>query len=259
MKYYRSQDALADINRHLRNKNLMLSARQRGPVAAVIERLGRVVAWIRARTLARNGFKLVVSEQIVEYPMVLRNLRPTDQTILDFGGYESLLPLQLSAVGYKVTVLDQRHYPFQHPNLTVVCQDLFASQLAVDGTFDLVVSISTVEHLGFGSYNDIRYEDADRHGIERLWRFVKPGGRLMVSVPAGRSAVHNGYRVYDPQRIAEIFPAEASVAWFCKQGREGVWTASDAATIAKISYDEPNEDMPLQAVAFIVCTKATDV
>ena len=256
MKYYHSPDDLADAARHLRNKNLALLPRKRGLIDSVIDRLTLALNRARELAFARRGFKLVVSEQIVEYPMVLRNLRPDDRSVLDFGGYESVLPLQLSALGYQVTVLDQRRYPFQHPNLTVVCRDLFDPAFSMERQYDLVLSISTVEHLGLGGYNDIRQANADRRGVERLWGLVRPGGRLMVSVPAGRPAVQRSYRVYNQQRIDEVFPAGAVVHWFCKDGREGVWALSSAVAVGELIYDEPDGTMPAQAVAFIICTKA---
>lgn len=255
MKYYRSPHDLADAIRHLRNKNLVVLPQKRGLAEKLLDRANQVLVRVRETALARRGFKLIVSEQIVEYPMVMRHLRPTDKTILDFGGYESVLPLQLSALGHQVTVLDQRRYPFQHPNLTVICRDLFDPAFKLEQQYDVVLSISTVEHLGLGGYKDIQQPDADSRGVAVLWSLVRPGGRLMISVPAGRPTVQRGYRVYDEQRIASVFPAGARVHWFCKSGREGVWTASTAAAVSGLVYDEPEGMMPLQAVAFILCEK----
>ncbi|GAB4428667.1 MAG: hypothetical protein OHK0015_11810 [Chloroflexi bacterium OHK40] len=246
---------LSDLLRHLRNKNFAVLPRHAGPAETFVDRL---VGWAnRARefVLARRGFRLVVSEQIVEHPMVLSHLRPADRRILDFGGYESVLPLQLTALGREVTVLDQRRYPFQHPNLCVVCCDLLDPQLSLGAQYDLVVSISTIEHLGLGNYGDIQEVDADRRGVSVLWSLVRPGGRLMASVPAGRPAVQRGYRVYDEARIRATFPATAYIHWFRKHGREGAWREVTANDVQQVVYGEPLGQMPVEAVAFIICEK----
>ena len=72
--------------------------------------------------------------------------------------------------------------------------------------FDLVISISTIEHLGPGNYDDVQIPDGDRLGVERLWRLVRPGGRHMATVPAGRRDVQRGYRIYDEARLHMVFP-----------------------------------------------------
>lgn len=202
-----------------------------------------------------KGFKLVVSEQIIENALVFKNLREKDKTILDFGGYESILPLQLSALGYKVTVLDQRKYPFYHPSLKVLCGNLFRDGLRITDKFDVVISISTIEHLGFAHYGGPLMEDADVRGVKILWDLVKNGGRLMVSVPAGKPAIQRGYRIYNEKRINEIFPNIYSLYWFAKNCREGTWHEVRPEMIDNMIYSEPFKQMPVEAVVFVICDK----
>ncbi len=52
-----------------------------------------------------------------------------------------------------VTVCDVRRYSETHPNLTVVEGDFLHNSFP-DTVFDLVVMVSTIEHIGFGSYGD---------------------------------------------------------------------------------------------------------
>jgi len=44
-------------------------------------------------------------------------------TILDVGGVESLLPLDLARKGHHVTVCDVRPYPEHHPGLKTITGD----------------------------------------------------------------------------------------------------------------------------------------
>lgn len=239
---------------HLKNKQIDVFATRRGLRLGVLNRLLRRVTRARTKTLQR-GCQVVVSEQVVEVPLVLRHLRPEDMRVLDFGGFESLLPLSLAALGHQVTVLDQRPYPFTHPNLHAVCRDIFGELNGVQGGFDAVVSISTIEHLGLGGYGDERRADGDRLGVERLWSLVRPGGRLLASVPAGAPAVHNGYRVYDRERLQRTFPHISTAQWFRKEGREGAWHAVAAEDAEQVRYQSPDSSLPVEAVVFVVCEK----
>ena len=107
-----------DVIRHLRNKNIGVYPRRWSPMLKVLHRLHGEVTKLRWRALRKAGWQAVVSEQIVEAGLMLRHIRPEERRVLDFGGYESLLPLTLSALGHEVTVLDQRPYPFKAPRLT---------------------------------------------------------------------------------------------------------------------------------------------
>lgn len=239
---------------HLKNKQIDVFPTRRGVRLGVLNRLLQKVARARSRTL-RRSCQVVVSEQVVEVPLVLRHLRPQDTRVLDFGGFESLLPLSLAALGHHVTVLDQRPYPFAHANLRAECRDIFGDLDGMGEGYDAVVSISTIEHLGLGGYGDARREDGDREGVERLWTLVRPGGRLLATVPAGQAAVHIGYRVYDQQRLKRTFPHLTSALWFRKDGRGGAWRQVQAAEAEQVRYQLPNASLPVEAVAFVVCEK----
>jgi 2-polyprenyl-3-methyl-5-hydroxy-6-metoxy-1,4-benzoquinol methylase len=239
---------------HLKNKQIDVFSTRRGVRLGLLNRLLRQVTRARTRTL-RHSCQVVVSEQVVEVPLVLRHLRPQDTRVLDFGGFESLLPLSLAALGHRVTVLDQRPYPFTHPNLRAECRDIFGELDGLGREFDAVVSISTIEHLGLGGYGDERREDGDREGVERLWSLVRPGGRLLATVPAGQAAVHIGYRVYDQQRLKRTFPHATTTLWFRKHGRGGAWHQVGAAEAEQVRYQLPDASLPVEAVAFVICEK----
>lgn len=241
---------------HLRNKNLGVYPRRWTPMLRLAERLYGQAAKLRHRTMRRAGWQAVVSEQILEGPLVLQNIRPEEHRVLDFGGYESLLPLTLSALGHEVTVLDQRPYPFKGPGLRSVTADLFSQSPVPAGSFDLVISISTIEHLGLGRYEDVKVPDGDRLGVERLWSFLRSGGRLMASVPAGQPTVQRGYRTYDEARLRDVFPGIVSTLWFRKDHRLGAWAPSSAEVAGDVVYGAPHSRLPVEAVAFVICEKS---
>jgi 2-polyprenyl-3-methyl-5-hydroxy-6-metoxy-1,4-benzoquinol methylase len=240
---------------YLRNKNIELHPRRRGWGQRLWSRLLRHVAARQQRALLADDPQVVISEQIVENAVVLANLPAAARKVLDFGGVESLLPITLAALGYQVTVWDQRPYAFAHPSLTTVRRDLFDASPSALGPFDLVVSVSTVEHLGFGSYGDVTLEDADARGVAALWAMVRPGGRMICSVPAGRAAIHRGFRVYDRQRIERVFPSPRTAHYFLKEGRDAVWRRADEAEVQRVEYEAPSQPLPVDAVAVLILDK----
>jgi SAM-dependent methyltransferase len=139
-----------------------------------------------------------LNERIVEIPYAFRALAglPPGARILDVGSVESTVALSLASLGYRVTALDLRPYPFRHPNLEVAVTPL--EDFAPKELFDAILCISTIEHVGLGWYGDVPQEgDADRRAIRRLLKLVPEGGRLVLTVPYGVAAIDSVQRTYD--------------------------------------------------------------
>jgi SAM-dependent methyltransferase len=239
----------------LRNKNATILPFKSSLLTKVISLLQRILEKSIDCSIMTGGYKLVVSEQIIENALAIQLLNSHYTKILDFGGYESWLPLSLSALGFKITVLDKRPYPFRHPNINVVCSDIFDDNEGIGGPFDAIVSISTIEHLGLGYYGDKSIQDGDRKAVEYLWKNLREGGRLIASVPAGKPIINRGYRVYDQKRLNFVFPHATEILFFRKQGREAIWERTQPEAIVHIEYSDPIATMPVEAIAFIVCDK----
>ena len=67
--------------------------------------------------------------------------------------------------------------------------------------FDAIVAVSTIEHIGLGSYDsDPLDEDGDTHCVQRCKQWLKPGGWLYLDVPYrpnGPYSVNSNFRAYD--------------------------------------------------------------
>ena len=245
----------ADAILHMRNKTILIEPRRRTVWYRTMHLLWRVMTRARNAALGAARASVILSEQAIENPFLLRRIDPTVRKVLDFGAFESTLPLSLAALGLDVTVVDQRRYPFGSERLRVLEHDILQPLDSLDSDFDLVYSISTVEHVGLGDYGDPVHPEGDRIALANLWEKVRPGGQLVVSVPAGRPTVQRGYRVYDEPSLRRVLPHAAELSFFMKRGREGVWQPSDAAAISDHRYQDYFAQSPCEAVAIAVLRK----
>ena len=80
--------------------------------------------------------------------------------------------------------------------------------------FDVVYSVSTVEHIGFGGYGENKdVSMGDRKAVLEMARVLKPDGVMVVTVPCGefkvwdipRSDPGSLLRVYDMERLQWLF------------------------------------------------------
>ncbi len=101
--------------------------------------------------------------------------------------------------GYKVTTLDVRPRDSRLENETIVTSDAKKLDIPSD-SFDMVVSLCTLEHFGLGRYGDEFDLDGDKKAFNEMIRVLKPGGRLVFSTTVTRSTpslAFNAHRIYD--------------------------------------------------------------
>ncbi len=150
-----------------------------------------------------------INERIIELPFVIQGLASLKRgaAVLDVGCMESLLPMQLAGLGYHVTGLDFRKYPFFFPGLDLVQADATKMPL-VDRSFDAVTCVSMIEHVGLGHYQDpCHHPDADADVVREFERVLKPGGLLLLSVPFGVLTTGVVQRTYDAARLKKALGA----------------------------------------------------
>ncbi len=149
--------------------------------------------------------KIMINERIVEIPFALKEI-PNDRNarILDLGCVESILPLFLASLGYKVVGLDVRLYPYFHPNLMFTKGSMLELPFKNE-CYDAVTCISTLEHIGLGFYGDPLLKDiADFKATKEIFRVLKYGGSLILTVPFGKSGVSSQQRIYGLLRLKEL-------------------------------------------------------
>lgn len=146
-----------------------------------------------------------INERILEIPYVYRGvgaLAP-GAAVLDVGAAESSVALSLASLGYRVTAVDIRGYPFTHPNLTV-------RESLLDGWpegtgFDGAILLSAVEHFGLGAYGETAgASDADLVAMKKIRALLRPGGHLFLTVPFGKRDITPLQRIYDDAMLATL-------------------------------------------------------
>ena len=179
-----------------------------------------------------------VNERLVELAFVHQHLDTEcdGKRALEFGCTKSELALQLASLGYEVDALDLREYGFDHPNLTFIQENLL--NLDERESYDLVTAVSVLEHVGLGAYGENEDEKDLERVLEQLVNLLKPGGRLLATVPVGIAYRDSFFRSFEPERFVELFdpyPMELEVKRFFKRIDRRYWLPADQSEVAGVS------------------------
>jgi SAM-dependent methyltransferase len=199
------------------------------------------------------NYDLVVVERVVEVPFVLRHLPPAPGSkVLDFGCTQSPLPIQLASLGYQVVGVDLRPYPYTHPGFRFLHGDFFQAGF-LDHEFDAVVAVSAVEHCGLGAYGEMSGLNDDVRTMREIFRVLRPGGRLLLTVPYGRPGRTSWYRVYDRASLARLlegFEVDRIEYYVGRERRD--WRPGSEVEVADVDSVTPGFT---QGVACVVAIK----
>jgi SAM-dependent methyltransferase len=152
--------------------------------------------------------------EVGDHPLTLKDLeceffayhlyRAKPSNILDIGSYRDFI-LGLLAY-YDVTTIDIRKRIQCLKNETVFTTDAKALPCQSD-SFDAVLSMETLSHIGLGRYGDSLDLDADLKAFQEMRRVLKPGGLLMFTsaITGGLpSLAFNARRNYSYEMIRDF-------------------------------------------------------
>lgn len=131
---------------------------------------------------------------------------PADAKVLEIGCAEAdwMSPAKLAEPGWDITGVDWRKTA--HGGGTNIQGDILVTDFPL-ASFDLIVMVSSLEHIGLGSYDgDPKDADGDTKTMRRVWSWLKPGGFCYFDVPFrpdGPYSVNSNFRAYDLPNLYE--------------------------------------------------------
>jgi SAM-dependent methyltransferase len=195
-----------------------------------------------------DGYGYGFDERAIEYPWLL-TAGPFGHA-LDAGSilnHSFVLPRFLPLLD-SLMISTLAPEPESFPELGVSYQYGDMRELPfADGWFDTVFSLSTLEHIGMD--NSFYGDDADqvpdpqeetRLAVAELRRVTRPGGRMLISVPYGKSIDMGWSRQLDEASVNDMVdslrPVEAKIEVYA-YGDEG-WNLSDPRAAAEAVYHD---------------------
>lgn len=146
------------------------------------------------------------ADRFLEYNFITTYLPRPPKDILDIGCVGSLFPLVLSGFGYNVWCNDIREYEIlrhiKFPRLNFIRGNI--REINIDRKFDVIMLISTVEHIGIGGNYGQKDEVAgDLRTMEKVRDMLKPGGLvfLTLTIASKHKIVKPLHRIYDLHRL----------------------------------------------------------
>ena len=139
-----------------------------------------------------------VNERIIEYPWAIEHLKDQKgKKILDVGcGWRGLLASYLLSKGYDVYGLDIVQCRTLPPERFFL-HDARDTTLA-DSSFDMIILLSVLEHIG------IDEEEDDIRTMRDLHRILKEGGQILFTTPFAEEYSNRGQRFFNSERLLKI-------------------------------------------------------
>ena len=200
------------------------------------------------------GYGARLDERIVEFPWVLSRLPDGPARVLDAGATLNHVPIlkhrRLAQKRLVFVALAPTHVEAR-ASISYLYDDLRHMMLR-DDLFDVVTCVSTLEHIGLDNtrlyIGDPDYAEHDLAGyvpaLQQMRRVLRPGGRLLLTVPFGRAEDHGWLQQFDEagiERVVQAFDGEVVSRGYYRYSDSG-WQISSAEACADARYYDFHAD-----------------
>lgn len=201
------------------------------------------------------GYGKRIDERVVEYPWIFSQMPKEQCKVLDVGSalnHNFLLRRSpLKDAQLTIMTLAPERRCFWNRSISYVYGDV-REQYFSDAIFDVVVSVSTIEHIGLDNTmlytNEQNKCESDFLGfvpaVLEFRRVLKQNGTCLITVPFGRRGIHGWYQIFDQplvNKIIETFrPSTFHIEYF-GYNSEG-WKRSDPASLENAEFFDIHKD-----------------
>jgi SAM-dependent methyltransferase len=202
-----------------------------------------------------SGYGSRIDERSIEYPWLFAQLPAKPGKVLDAGSALNhgflIERAPLNNAELTIMTLAPEKRCFWDRSISYVFGDLRHTMFR-DASFDVVVSVSTIEHIGLDNTmlytSDATKKENDADGylsaINEFKRILKPGGFCLITVPYGKHEVQGWYQVFNERMITQLIstfqPVEHSVDYF-GYGMDG-WFSTVAENVANAEFFDYNKE-----------------
>lgn len=140
----------------------------------------------------------------------------------------------LADLGHKILGVDVRadgNIPLSYNSTKTPIQELELHR----SRYDFIVCLSTIQYIGRGVYaGDSISENADFGVLAKLSRFLKPSGKLYLSLPIGKGKCPIDGLVYSKDRINTIIPKNLRVEYRQAIYSHYYWTHGESDRVQEL-------------------------
>jgi len=160
-----------------------------------------------------------LNERMIEIPLMCKYLQePKGKDILEIGAVISLL----IKTNFDVVDLTEKE-------VGVINIDIL--NYYPDKKYDLIISISTIEHFGYGDYDEIEDPTKLEKALDHILQLLKPSGIFVASAPIGFN------ENFDSMIINKQLPFQQ--IYFMKRYTSGIWKQTEFEEAIKCKYNLP--------------------
>jgi hypothetical protein len=198
------------------------------------------------------GYGARLDERVVECPWAVAKLRSGTGRILDAGSVlNTPIILDLPEIKHRSLFIYSLAIDYERldPNISYVHSD-FRDEIFRDESFESIVCISTLEHVGMWPIPSEPFEvslakhqpekrlDDYKQVLRYFKRLLVPGGRLLLTVPFGKYEDHDWLRNLDAEQvesIKKVFEGECASETYYRYRANG-WQTATWEECADASY-----------------------